>query len=102
MATGATITEGEVSRHFHRHEYRVSARATIHPLVGSKPTRASHLLTRDIGDGGISLLCPRQVAPGQRITLEMPDGRVLLAECRWCGRTDQGLFVVGCRFVKSA
>ena len=94
----------EVSRQFDRRAYRVSVRAKIYPLdTGTGETaRVCHLLTRDLSAGGISLISSRAVEKGQHIELEMPDGRTLWAECRWCGNTSQGMYVVGCRFLKDS
>jgi PilZ domain len=79
-----------------------SARATIDPRAERKNDTAlvCHVLTHDLSDGGVGILSPRPISAGQRIELEMLDGRRLFVQTQWMNRTSDGMYAIGCKFIE--
>ena len=96
-------SRGEHSRPARR-DYTQSARATIFPPPECKYDTAivCHVLTHDLSDGGIGILSPRPIAAGQRMELEMLDGRRLAVQTQWINRTNDGMYAIGCKFIEPA
>jgi hypothetical protein len=87
-------------RRFPRCYFRSVAEATIHCLGSGQTPEQSHVLTRDLSRGGLSLLHSRQLFPGQRLDVLLADGRPRRVEVVWCRCQEPGTYLVGCRFVK--
>lgn len=56
------------------------------------------VLTTDVSRGGLSLLCRKQLYPGQQLVLVLNQTNRLVEVC-WCCRVWAGLYSAGCRFV---
>jgi hypothetical protein len=84
-----------------RRDNTQSAKATIHPSAECKNDSAivCHVLTNDLSDGGIGILSPRPISEGQRIELELLDGRRFFAQVQWITRTNDGMYAIGCKFL---
>jgi hypothetical protein len=58
------------------------------------------VLTTDLSRGGLSLLCRKQLYPGQQLLLVLNETNRLVDVC-WCCRVWPGLYAAGCRFVSA-
>jgi len=84
-----------------RSSFRGSAAAMIYPLhpgPGRGPVQGI-VLTHDLSCGGIRFAYTQQLFPKQIVVLEFA-GKLLVAEIRWCRRTDEAVYVAGCRLLK--
>ena len=88
-------------RRFERYYFRALATAVIHPAAGQKghAPQLCYVLTRDLSRGGISILHPAPLCKGQRIDLELADGRKYTLEVQWIKRLDRHCFCMGCCFL---
>jgi hypothetical protein len=88
------------SRTFQRYEFRITAKAMIYPLADGDDQRPKlrSVKTRDLSRGGMCFLHSKSLAPGQRVDLELPDGRRFTLEVRRTNRIEDGWYVIGCRF----
>jgi len=87
------------SRQFGRIPFRIPVRATIFPTYegSGEDAKVCHVLANDLSDGGISILCGRQVRQGQRLQLELPLRTQLAIACRVVP-VEGGRYLVGCQF----
>jgi hypothetical protein len=86
-------------RQSEREPFRVSVRATIYPPPGSETSaaRTCHLLTQDLSPSGVSIVYALPFSIGQRIDLEMRDGKRSAVVRRIIGLSD-GHYLAGCAF----
>jgi hypothetical protein len=89
------------SRRFERYYFRALATAVIYPAAGQKnqTPQLCYVLTRDLSRGGVSILHPVPLCKGQRLDLELTDGRKYTLSVQWIKRLDRHCFCMGCCFV---
>src|SRR4051812_27811641 len=87
------------SRKVRRYEFQLTARAVIYPLAGSEDERPKlrSVKTRDLSRSGMCFLYSKLLAPGQRVDLELPDGRQFTLEVCRTNRIEDGWYVIGCK-----
>jgi PilZ domain-containing protein len=58
------------------------------------------VLTTDVSRGGLSILCRKQLYPGQQLLLVLNATNRLVEVC-WCCRVWPGLYSAGCQFISA-
>jgi hypothetical protein len=121
-ASGSTFsnsTDGEYSKHrkpaapiaeygdlrrFKRLAFSGTALATIYPYPEKQQStcepKCCEVLTRDLSCGGVGIAHTESLVPHQTVVLDAA-GKLLIAEVRWCQRVDKGLYIAGCRLIKT-
>ena len=100
-STSTPPARGREKRSVPRFPFRGRAQAIVFPPP-NKPDaepRDAEVLTSDVSRDGLSLLYNRQVVRGQRMLLLLSDVSQMVEVC-WCCRVWDGLYAVGCRFVR--
>jgi len=83
--------------------FRGRAKAIVFPAPASPEGAAvcdSEVVTSDLSRGGVSILYRQQLAPGQRLLLVLNDTNQMVEVC-WCCLVWDGLYVAGCRFLRT-
>lgn len=88
------------TRKFPRFDLQMLPMATIHPVatLGSE-TQECFVLIRNVSNGGVSFLHPKQLALGQRVDLAFEDGKDVQAIVLRADRLAPRCFEIGCRLV---
>jgi c-di-GMP-binding flagellar brake protein YcgR len=83
----------------------VSARIKLVVLAKGSPARQISVCTRDISIEGVGLLSGTALQKGQSLVITLPrsDSAIefVLGEVTYCGAVADGIYSVGCRFVKA-
>jgi hypothetical protein len=92
------------ARRFPRFYYRSCAEATIYALRGdAKADRVRcTVVTRDLSRGGMGILCPQELFPGQRLDIVLNGDQQRTLEVMWCRRLADRSYACGCKFVAKA
>jgi hypothetical protein len=98
--SGPGATSYQDLRRFPRFSFRSCAEALIHPFSKDQG-EAAHcfVLTQDLSRGGVSIIHPVQLFPGQRIEIGLGGNPPKPAVVSWCRRLPKNHFAVGCRFI---
>ena len=98
---GLLPTHWDEVRKFPRFYLRSRSEAVIYPLK-SQPTtepKACKVATSDVSRGGMSLLLPQQVFPGQRMEVIFTSGDIRTLKVVWCRRIGDRCYSAGTQFV---
>jgi len=88
-------------RQFPRFYLRSRTEAVIFPFQ-SQPTqvpKTSHIVTCDVSRGGMHLMTPEQVFPGQRIDVTLVSGENRTLKVVWCRRLGDRCYSAGTQFM---
>src|SRR5688572_409551 len=98
--SGPLPTGNHDLRRFPRFYYRSCAEAMIYPLANGKGGIVHcFVLTQDLSRGGVSIVHPVQLFPGQRIEIGLGGRPRRQAVVSWCRRLPKCHYAIGCQFV---
>lgn len=98
---GPSLSDSE-TRAYPRFPFRGRAKAVAF-APKTRPElepKECEVLTTDVSRGGLSLLCRKQLYPGQQLLLVLNATNRLVEVC-WCCRVWPGLYSSGCRFISA-
>src|SRR3954452_21124012 len=87
-------------RRFQRYQFTLRAKATIYPTsdaIDQRPKQRS-VMTCDLSRGGICFMHSQPLTTGQRVDIELTDGRRFSLSVRRVNRMEDGWYAMGCTF----